>query len=79
MMMYNRLAYELCEKQVLHVVLEIMLRCGGVNGDFRNGLVKSAFEIFWSAIEGVGVEALSGIVTQGYIFAIRDMLTKVIK
>jgi len=51
MMMYNRLAYELCEKGVLHIVLEIMLR----SDDFRGELVKTAFEIFWSAIEGAGI------------------------
>jgi hypothetical protein len=39
MMMYNQLAYELCEKGVLNLVLEIMLRCG----DFRCNLVKTAF------------------------------------
>lgn len=37
--MYNRLAYELCEKRVLHLILEIMLR----SDDFRSNLVKTAF------------------------------------
>jgi hypothetical protein len=46
MMMYNRLAYELCEKGALHLIFEIMLRCN----DFRCELVKTGFEIFWSAI-----------------------------
>jgi hypothetical protein len=75
MMMYNRLAYELCEKGVLHLILEIMLRFD----DFRSNLVKSAFEIFWSAIEGVGVETLNELTTQDYIYSIRDIFTKIIK
>lgn len=75
MMMYNRLAFELSQKGVLHLILEIMLRCN----DFRCELVKTAFEIFWSAIEGVGVEMLSEFANQEYIFSIKDMFIKVIK
>jgi hypothetical protein len=52
-----------------------MLRCN----DFRCELVKTAFEIFWSAIEGVGVETLSEFANQEYIFSIKDMFIKVIK
>lgn len=51
MTMYAKLAEELCKKGVLHLVMEIML----VGGDFRSGFIRTGFEIFWSAIEGVGV------------------------
>jgi len=46
MMMYSKLAYELCHRGILHLIVEIMLLCE----DFRSGLVKTSFEIFWSAI-----------------------------
>lgn len=47
MMMYSHLAQELCKRGVLHLVMEIML----ISEDFRSSLIRTGFEIFWSAIE----------------------------
>lgn len=52
-----------------------MVRCN----DFRCDLIKTSFEIFWSAIEGVGVETLVELANQDYIYSIKDMFIKVIK
>ena len=60
MMMYSKLAHELCRRGVLHLVIEIML----ISDDFRSGLIRTGFEIFWPAIEEVGVECLVAISTQ---------------
>lgn len=49
--MYSKLAEDLCKKGVLHLVMEVMLS----GEDFRSGIIRTGFEIFWSAIEGVGV------------------------
>jgi hypothetical protein len=75
MMMYNKLAYELCQRGILHLVLEIML----VSNDFRSILIKTGFEIFWSAIEGVGVQSLEVLSTQEYVSSLRYLFVRVIK
>lgn len=60
MVNYNKLAYELCQRGILHIVFEAML----ISRDFRNPTIQIAFEIFWSCIEGVGVECLSALANQ---------------
>jgi len=50
MMMYSKLAEELCRRGALPVVLEIMLSAP----NYGSGLIRLGFEILWSAIEGVG-------------------------
>lgn len=42
-------------------------------------MVKTGFEIFWSAIEGVGVETLGELASQEYIFMVKDLFIKVIR
>lgn len=74
-MMYAKLAEDLCKKGVLHLVLEVML-----NGeDFRSGIIRTGFEIFWSAIEGVGVWCLLALSNQAYITGLQNLLIRVIK
>jgi hypothetical protein len=75
MMMYAKLAEELCKKGVLHLVMEIML----LGDDFRSSFIRTGFEIFWSAIEGVGVECLAALNSQIYISGLQKLLMKVIK
>lgn len=36
-------------------------------------------QIFWSAIEGVGVECLTGLLNEEYIYLLKDVFVKVIK
>lgn len=55
--------------------MEIML----VGGDFRSGFIRTGFEIFWSAIEGVGVECLGALNNQIYITGVQKLLVRVIK
>lgn len=52
-----------------------MLRCN----DFRCDFVRVGFEIFWSAIEAVGIDALGELANQEYIFCLKDLFIKVIK
>lgn len=75
MMMYARLAEELCKKGVLHLVMEIML----LGDDFRSSYIRTGFEIFWSAIEGVGVECLAALNNQIYVTGLQKLLMRVIK
>ena len=39
MVMYSKLAQELCNRGVMHLVMEIML----MNDDFRSGLIRTGF------------------------------------
>lgn len=55
--------------------MEIMLG----SDDFRSGLIRTGFEIFWSAIEEVGVECLVALSSQEYITGIQRLLVKVVK
>ena len=55
--------------------MEIML----LGNDFRSGYIRTGFEIFWSAIEGVGVECLVVLNNQAYISGIHKLLMRVIK
>lgn len=75
MMMYARLADELCKRGVLHLVAEIML----IDDDFRSGLIRTGFEIFWSAIEGIGVDCLIALAGQEYITGFQKLFVKVVK
>ncbi len=50
-----------------------------VNEDFRSGLIRTGFEIFWSAIEDVGVDSLMALCSQEYITGLQKMLVKVVK
>jgi cilia- and flagella-associated protein 69 len=75
MMLYSRLADELCKRGVLHLVMEIML----VSEDFRSNLIRTGFEIFWSAIEEVGVECLVALGSQEYVSGLQRLLVRVVK
>lgn len=75
MMMYCKLAQELCRRGALHLVMEIML----ANQDFRSGLIRTGFEIFWSAVEEVGVECLVALSSQEYVTGLKNLLVKVVK
>lgn len=75
MMMYAKLAQELCRRGVLHLVMEIML----TSDDFRSGLIRTGFEIFWSAIEEVGVECLVALSNQEYICGLQKLLVRVLQ
>lgn len=59
---------------MLHLVIEIML----IGQDFRSGLTRIGFEIFWSAIEGVGVECLTALSNQDYITGLQRLLVRVV-
>jgi hypothetical protein len=50
-----------------------------LGNDFRSGYIRTGFEIFWSAIEGVGVECLVALNNQVYISGIHKLLMRVIK
>lgn len=50
-----------------------------LNNDFRSSFIRTGFEIFWSAIEGVGVECLIALNNQNYITGLQKLLMKVIK
>lgn len=50
-----------------------------LGNDFRSGFIRTGFEIFWSAIEGVGVECLVALNNQAYISGIHKLLMRVIK
>lgn len=39
MVSFNRLAYELCQRGILHLVLEVVLLCK----DFRNPIIQTGF------------------------------------
>ena len=74
MMMYSKLAQELCKRGVLHLVMEIML----MSEDFRCSLIRTGFEIFWSAVEEVGVECLIALNNQEYVTGLQKLLVKVV-
>ena len=75
MMMYGRLAEELCKKRVLPIVLEIMLSAP----HYGSGLIRLGFEILWSAIEGVGAECLTSLAKQEYVDGLHNLLMVVVK
>lgn len=75
MMMYGRLAEELCNRGVLPVVLEVMLSAP----TFGSGLIRLGFEIIWSAIEGVGGSCLEGLARQEYADGLQSLLSTVVK
>lgn len=75
MVQYNRLAYELCQRGIIHLIYEAMM----LFDDFRNPIINVGLEIFWSSIEGVGVECLIGLLNEDYIFLLKDIFIKVIK
>lgn len=72
--MYAQLARQLCKRGVLHLVIEIML----ASDDFRSSLIRTGFEIFWPAIEEVGIESLVAISTQEYVNGIQKLLVRVV-
>lgn len=74
MMMYSKLAHELCRRGVLHLVTEVML----MSEDFRSSLIRTGFEIFWSAIEEVGVECLVALNSQEYVTGLQKLLVRVV-
>ena len=46
--------------------------------DFRSGLIRTGFEIFWSAIEEVGVECLVALNNQEHVTGLQKLLVKVV-
>ena len=56
-------------------MMEIML----TSDDFRSGLIRTGFEIFWSAIEEVGVECLVALSNQEYICGLQKLLVRVLQ
>lgn len=50
-----------------------------INEDFRSGLIRTGFEIFWSAIEEVGVECLMALCSQEYVTGLQKLLIRVVK
>jgi hypothetical protein len=49
-----------------------------ISRDFRNPTIQIAFEIFWSCIEGVGVECMNALANQDYVWAIKNLFEKVV-
>ena len=75
MMMYGRLAAELCQRGVLPVVLQVMLSAP----NYGSALIRLGFEIIWSAIEGVGGGCLEGLARQEYVDGLQGLLVTVVK
>ena len=49
-----------------------------MNEDFRSNLIRTGFEIFWSAIEEVGVECLMALNNQEYVSGLQRLLVRVV-
>lgn len=47
--------------------------------DFRNPIINAGLEIFWSTIEGFGVECLASLLNEEYIFQLKDIFVRVIR
>ena len=59
MMKYKKFARALCDKDILKIAIDVVFICD----DFRSAIVKLCLEIVWNAIEGIGVQVVTSLVS----------------